>query len=121
MSLKSIVRLLLALTINQIVYSQQKNFSFTLKGKVNLDTGRISLNPVNDAKFYPIETLFKEVKIQNGKFSFNGNTPCPIIFPEKINLPLPFLFCACAFINAAINNKNIFFIKTTILYNLSFA
>ena len=84
MSLKSIVRLLLALTINQIVYSQQKNFSFTLKGKVNLDTGRISLNPVNDAKFYPIETLFKEVKIQNGKFSFNGNTPCPIAVTLRI-------------------------------------
>ena len=51
--------------------------TFTLKGTINIDTGRISLVPLGK-NFYPDDSSSKEAAITNGQFTLTGTAPYPL-------------------------------------------
>ncbi|HEX5150926.1 MAG TPA: TlpA disulfide reductase family protein [Parafilimonas sp.] len=54
--------------------------SFIINGKINSDSGEISLMPLNDESYYPVSFDLLQTNISNGKFYFKGSIPYPLGF-----------------------------------------
>lgn len=60
--------------------------SFTLEGKINIDTGIIKLVPVGDDIFYPNNSGYHETKILKGKFTFTDSILNPYGFRLRLDI-----------------------------------
>ena len=56
------------------------NSTFTLDGKINIDTGKILMLPVGEDIYYPKKEGFQQASIIDGKFNFSGNILYPYAF-----------------------------------------
>ena len=67
----------ITLLYSSALFAQEnKSFSFTVEGKINVDSGEVILSLAADASYYPQgDEMNMTTRVNKGKFSFSGHTP----------------------------------------------